>query len=68
MAESSEFSGKVAIVTGAGQGMGQAVAERLAAGGARVVVDDINIHSAERTASKIRSGGGDALAIAANVR
>ena len=67
MANPGELSGKVAIVTGAGQGMGRAVAERLAAAGARLVVDDLDIRSAERTASNIRSNGGDALAVAANV-
>jgi len=66
MVDPDELSGKVAIVTGAGQGMGRAVAERLAAAGARLVVDDLNIESAERTASSIKSQGGGALAIAAD--
>jgi NAD(P)-dependent dehydrogenase (short-subunit alcohol dehydrogenase family) len=64
MVDAHELSGKVAIVTGAGQGMGRAVAERLAAAGARLVVDDLDIESAERTALSIRSRGGEALAIA----
>jgi NAD(P)-dependent dehydrogenase (short-subunit alcohol dehydrogenase family) len=66
MVDAHELSGKVAIVTGAGQGMGRAVAERLAAAGARIVVDDLDIESAQRTASSIKSHGGDALAIAAD--
>ena len=36
-----EFANKVAIVTGAGQGMGKAVAERLAQGGSKIVVFDM---------------------------
>ena len=67
MPDSTEFSGKVAIVTGAGQGMGRAVAQRLAGGGARVVVNDINADSAERTAADIRASGGDAFPIQADV-
>ena len=65
--ESTEFSGKVAIVTGAGQGMGRAVAERLAAGGAQLVVNDLNPSSAEGTASQIAADGGDAIAVAGDV-
>ena len=67
MPERNEFEGKVAIVTGAGQGIGREVAERLAAGGARVVVNDLNGETAERTASGIRDKGSDALAIQGNV-
>ena len=43
MADKDEFAGRVALVTAAaGQGIGQAVARRLAAGGARVVVTDVH--------------------------
>ena len=51
--DSSEFSDKVAIVTGAGSGMGRAVSERLSAGGAKLVVNDIDPDAAERTAKDI---------------
>ena len=63
----TEFTGKVAIVTGAGQGMGRAVAERLAAGGAQLVVNDLAADAAERTAADIRAGGGEAIAAPGNV-
>ncbi len=46
---------KIAIVTGAGQGIGKAVALRLAEEGANVVVVDINTQTAERTAEEIRT-------------
>ncbi len=63
----TEFAGKVAMVTGAGQGMGRAVAARLAAAGARVVVNDISAESAERTAKALSDAGHDATAVAGDV-
>jgi len=55
---------KVAIVTGAGQGIGRAIAEKLAAEGATVVVTDLN----ETTAKEVAGGiGGDALAVRTDV-
>ena len=56
-----QFAGKVAIVTGAGQGIGKAVALRLAFEGAAVVVADINAETASATADEIRRLGRDAL-------
>lgn len=67
MAYTKEFEGKVAIVTGAGQGMGRAVAERLAAGGAIVSVNDIDVDSAERTVSVLQKGGAEAVAVPGSV-
>lgn len=52
----------VAVVTGAGQNIGEAVAERFAAEGARVVVADIAPERAESTAATIRDEGNDAVA------
>jgi NAD(P)-dependent dehydrogenase (short-subunit alcohol dehydrogenase family) len=62
-----DLSGKVAIVTGAGHGVGAAVARALAAAGARVAVNDINPDRAYRGASELRESGGLALGIQADV-
>jgi NAD(P)-dependent dehydrogenase (short-subunit alcohol dehydrogenase family) len=62
-----EFQGKIALVTGAGQGIGRATAFALARGGADVIVNDINLDLAERTAQEIRAIGSRAMAIQANV-
>lgn len=60
--ESMELRGRAAIVTGGGHGIGRAIAEALAARGARVVVADVNIERAEKIAARV--GG---LAIACDV-
>ncbi len=63
----NDLSKKVAIVTGAGQGIGAAIAQTLAAAGVRVAVNDLNPDRAERTAVSIRESGGEAIGIAADV-
>lgn len=55
-----DFSGKVAIVTGAASGIGEAVAKVIAARGGQVVVADINQDAAKRVASAINDAGGSA--------
>ena len=54
------LTGKVAIVTGGGSGLGEAIAKRLAIHGVKVVVSDINLKGAERVVQEISSAGGTA--------
>lgn len=58
---------KIAIVTGAGRGIGKAIAIRFAEEGAKVVVDDVNDELGTETVSAIENAGGDALFVNANV-
>lgn len=62
-----DLSGKWALVTGAGAGIGQACARVLADAGANVAVNDIDPASAEATAVAIRESGREALALAGDV-
>ena len=62
-----KLTGKVALVTGAAQGIGKAVALLLARHGADIVVSDINLEKAEETAKEIESIGQKAMAIKVNV-
>ena len=64
---SKRFLGKVAIVTGAGRGMGKATAMTLAHGGAALVVNDINVEWAEQVKGEIEEAGGRAVAYVADV-
>jgi 3-oxoacyl-[acyl-carrier protein] reductase len=58
---------KVIIVTGAGNGIGEGIAKRLAEEGAKVVVNDINIEGGKRVVGEITAAGGSAAFISADV-
>ena len=61
------LSGKVALITGAGSGIGRETALLFASEGASVVVADVNVQAAERTVSDVKGAGGRALAVRADV-
>ncbi|CAB4969874.1 unannotated protein [freshwater metagenome] len=63
-----EFHGKVALVTGAGSGIGAATALRFAGLGAQVVVADLDVAAAGRTVAAIEAAGGTAAAFGVDVR
>jgi 3-oxoacyl-[acyl-carrier protein] reductase len=62
-----DLSGKVSIVTGAGSGIGRAIAYRLAESGARVVVNDVIEDSGTATVKDIQSKGGEAIFVLADI-
>lgn len=62
-----KLDGKVALVSGAGRGIGRAIAIKLASEGARVVVNDLDSGPANETVNAIRSAGGTAVACAGSV-
>ena len=57
---SFDFSGKVAIITGGGSGIGAAIARQLAKGGAKVVVADLDTAGAQAVVDEIKAAGGAA--------
>ncbi|MGB3552896.1 MAG: 3-oxoacyl-ACP reductase family protein [Candidatus Binatus sp.] len=63
----ARLTGKVAIVTGAANGIGRAIAIRLADEGAKVALADIQLDSAEQAAAEIRRIGAAAIAVALDV-
>ncbi|HEV1993989.1 MAG TPA: SDR family NAD(P)-dependent oxidoreductase, partial [Candidatus Acidoferrum sp.] len=66
-AKDFRLDGKVAIVTGGGSGIGQAIALRFAANGATVRIADINLQQAVATAKQISEAGGQGTAHACDV-
>ncbi len=61
------IEGRVALVTGGGQGIGRGIAERLAKDGATVAIADLNEETAAEAVAHIEAGGGKALAVVMDV-
>jgi len=63
----SDIKGQVVVITGSGQGIGRAIAEKFAAHGANIVISDVNPETANKTAQEIAAYGVETLAIACDV-
>eukprot|EP00004_Rigifila_ramosa_P015397 TRINITY_DN3563_c0_g1_i1.p2 TRINITY_DN3563_c0_g1~~TRINITY_DN3563_c0_g1_i1.p2 ORF type:complete len:263 (+),score=77.85 TRINITY_DN3563_c0_g1_i1:805-1593(+) len=62
-----DVRGKIAVITGAGSGIGRAAALMLATKGAKIVSADVNLAGAEQTVDLIKKQGGEAVAVSCNV-
>ena len=67
MSSTKRFTDKVAVVTGAAQGIGEAYAKALAAEGAKVVVADLNVEAGEQGAKQVEADGGTAMFVRTDV-
>ena len=63
----ARLAGKIALITGAGTGIGRATARAMAAEGAKIVVAELNAAAGEQTAQIITQSGGDCIAVATDV-
>jgi NAD(P)-dependent dehydrogenase (short-subunit alcohol dehydrogenase family) len=63
----ARLTGKVAVITGSGTGIGRAAARAMPAEGAKIVAADINAASGEQTAHLVAQGGGDCIAVTTDV-
>ena len=63
-----QMRGQVAVITGAGSGIGRACALRLGQAGASIIAADLRLAAAEDTAAQVRAGGSEASAFAIDVR
>jgi len=63
----SKLTGKVALITGSGRGIGRSIAFKLASEGARIVVNDLDSEPAQETVAAIRDAGGQAVACVGSV-
>ena len=63
-----DLTGKVALITGAGQGVGQGIALAMSAAGAKVAVTGRTLEKLEKTVAMIAERGGEAIALPCNVK
>ena len=61
------LSGKNALITGSGSGIGRTTAKLFAEEGARVAVVDLNRESADQTTTQILESGGDSIAVSGSI-
>ena len=62
-----DLTGKVALITGAGQGMGKAIARSLGSLGANLVINDINLKAVKAAESHLKDGGHKVIGVAGDV-